>query len=126
MRAQMRETGGSNDLAPFMFKRLFRRRPASLADCPACGADFVHPVEWSTSGCDHWRMLLRCGACHVRREAIVCNLDAAQFDRDLNVAEARIRREADLLGHEQLAEQTELFVTALELDLIDAEDFAGS
>ena len=66
------------------------------------------------------------GACHVRREAIVTNLDAAQFDRDLDIAEARIRREADVLGHEQLAEQGERFVTALELDLIDAEDFARS
>lgn len=107
-----------------MFKRFFRRRPASLADCPACGADFVHPVDWSPDGTDHWQMLLRCGACHVRREEIVSNLDAAQFDRDLDIAEARIRRQADVLGHEQLVEQGERFVTALELDLIDAEDFA--
>jgi hypothetical protein len=109
-----------------MFKRIFRRRPASLADCPACGADFVHPVEWSPEDAHKWWMLLRCGACDVRREAIVSNLDAARFDRDLDIAEARMRREADLLSREQLAEEVDRFATALQLDLIDAENFAGS
>ena len=70
-------------------------------------------------------MLLRCGACDVRREAIVSNQEAARFDRDLDIAEADMRREADLLSREQLAEEAERFATALELDLIDAEDFAS-
>jgi hypothetical protein len=109
-----------------MFKRILRRRPASLADCPACGADFVHPVEWRPEDADRWWMLLRCGACNARREAMVGNLDAARFDRDLDIAEARMRRKADLLSREQLAEEIDRFATALELDLIDAEDFAGS
>jgi hypothetical protein len=109
-----------------MFKRIFRRRPGSLADCPACGADFVHPLEWHPEDEDSWWMLLRCGACHARREAIVSNLDASQFDRELDIVEASIRREADLLSQEQLAEEAERFARALELDLIDAEDFARS
>jgi hypothetical protein len=109
-----------------MFKRILRRRQASLADCPACGADFVHPVEWSPKDAEKWWILLRCGACDVRREAIVNNHEAARFDRELDLAEARMRREADLLSQEQLAEEAERFATALKLDLIDAEDFAGS
>ena len=107
-----------------MFKRIFRRRPASLADCPACGADFVHPVEWGPKDADRWWMLLRCGACHMRREEIVSNLDAAQFDRELDIAVARMRREAEILSREQLAAEADRFATALELDLIGAEDFA--
>jgi hypothetical protein len=107
-----------------MFKRILRRRPRSLADCPVCGADFVHPVEWSPKDADNWWMLLRCGACHERREAIISNLDAARFDRDLDSAEAHSRHEADLLGREQLAEEAERLARAFELDLIDAEDFA--
>jgi hypothetical protein len=71
-------------------------------------------------------MVLRCGACHDCREAIVSNLDAAEFDRNLDVAQARIRREAELLSRELLAEEAERFVTALELDLIGAEDFGRS
>jgi uncharacterized Zn finger protein len=109
-----------------MFKRILRRRPASLADCPACGADFVHPVEWSPQDSEHWRMLLRCGACGASREATVTDDDAVRFDRDLDRAEAGMRRDADLLSQEQLAEEAERFATALALDLIDAEDFARS
>jgi hypothetical protein len=109
-----------------MFKRIFRRRTRSLADCPACGAHFVHPVEWGPKDDEHWWMLLRCGACHDWREAIVDNLDAADFDRDLDIAQARMRREAELLSQELLAEEAERFATALELDLIGAEDFGRS
>jgi hypothetical protein len=109
-----------------MFKRILRRRHRSLADCPACGAHFVHPVEWSPEDDQNWWMLLRCGACHDCRETIVSNLDAAGFDRDLDVAQARMRREAELLTRELLAEEAERFATALELDLIGAEDFGRS
>jgi hypothetical protein len=109
-----------------MFKRIFRRRTRSLADCPACGAHFVHPVEWSPKDDEHWWMLLRCGACHECREAIVDNLDAADFDRDLDIAQARMRREAERLSQELLADEAERFATALELDLIGAEDFGRS
>jgi hypothetical protein len=108
------------------FKRILRRRSASLSNCPACGADFVHPVEWSPEDADNWRMLLRCGACDVRREAIVSNPDAARFERDLDIAEGRMRRAADRLGREQMAEAAERFARALELDLIEPEDFAGA
>jgi hypothetical protein len=109
-----------------MFKRILRRHHRSLADCPACGAHFVHPVEWSPQDDQNWWMLLRCGACHDCREAIVSNLDAAEFDRDLDVAQARICRAAELLNLELLAEEAERFATALELDLIGAEDFGRS
>jgi uncharacterized Zn finger protein len=107
-----------------MFKRFLRRRQASLADCSACGADFVHPVEWSTHDHEHWWMLLRCGACGDRREEIVPDGEAQAYDRELDRAEHDMKREAERLNREQLAQQAESFATALELDLIGAEDFA--
>jgi hypothetical protein len=109
-----------------MFKRIFRRPKGSLADCPACGADFVHPVEWSPEDEGNWWMLLRCGACNTSREEIVSNLDAARFDADLDLAEMSMRSDADSLSQERLAEEAERFATALELDLIGAEDFSRS
>jgi hypothetical protein len=115
-----------NDLVPFMFKRIFRRRRATLADCTACGANFVHPVEWRPHDGEHWWMLLRCGACGASREETVPDDVADRYDRELDSAEAVMRREADLLRREQLAEEADTFATALELDLIDAEDFARS
>jgi hypothetical protein len=106
-----------------MFKRTFRRRRATLADCTACGADFVHPVEWRPHDDRHWWMLLRCGACGATREETVPDPVAEIYDRELDRAERGIRRAADRLSNERLADQAEAFATALKLDLIGAEDF---
>jgi hypothetical protein len=107
-----------------VFKRIFNRRPASLADCTECGTDFVHPVEWSPHGDEHWWMLLRCGSCGTTREETVPDADAEQYDRELDLAEHRMKRAADRLSRERLAVEADAFATALELDLIGAEDFA--
>jgi hypothetical protein len=107
-----------------LFKRLFNRRRATLADCTACGADFVYPVEWSPNDAHSWWMLLRCGACGASREETVPDAEAERYDRELDQAEHRMRRAAERLSRERLAEQAESFATALELDLIGAEDFA--
>jgi hypothetical protein len=115
---------GGEPPGPFVFKRIFSRRRATLADCTACGTDFVHPVEWSPHDADHWWMLLRCGACGQRREATVPDAEAELYDRELDRAELDMRRDAERLSRERLADQAESFATALELDLIGAEDFA--
>jgi hypothetical protein len=107
-----------------VLKRFFSRRRATLADCTACGATFVHPVEWSPHDGESWWMLLRCGACGASREEIVPDAVAERYDRELDLHEHRMRRAAERLSHERLAEQAESFSTALKLDLIGAEDFA--
>jgi DNA-binding response OmpR family regulator len=107
-----------------LFKRLFNRRRATLADCTACGADFVHPVEWSPNDTPTWWILLRCGACGATREATVPDAEAERYDQELDRAEHLMRRAAERLSRERLAEQADSFATALELDLIGAEDFA--
>ena len=50
--------------------------------------------------------------------------EAERYDRQLDLAEHGMRRAADRLGKELLEEQADSFVTALQLDLIGAEDFA--
>jgi hypothetical protein len=107
-----------------LFKRIFNRRRAALSDCSECGADFVHPVEWSPNDGDSWWMLLRCGACGTSREETVPDEEAERYDRELDLAEHRMRSAADRLSKELLEEQAESFATALRLDLIGAEDFA--
>jgi transcription elongation factor Elf1 len=107
-----------------VFKRIFNRRQATLSDCTDCGADFVHPVEWSPNDGGTWWMLLRCGACGASREATVPDEEADRYDRELDMAEYRMRRAADRLSEERLAEEAETLATALEMDLIGAEDFA--
>jgi hypothetical protein len=107
-----------------LFKRFFNRRRATLADCKACGADFVHPVEWRPNDAHTWWMLLRCGACGATREETVPDAEAERYDQELDRAEHGMRRAADRLSRERLAEEADSFATALELDLIGAEDFA--
>jgi hypothetical protein len=107
-----------------LLRRILHRRRATLAECTACGADFVHPVEWSPKDGDSWWMLLRCGACGASREETVPDAEAERYDRELDRAEAGMRRAAERLSRERLAEQADSFATALELDLIGAEDFA--
>jgi hypothetical protein len=107
-----------------MFKRIFNRRRATLSDCSDCGADFVYPVEWSPNDGGTWWMVLRCGACGASREATVPDDEAERYDRELDLAEHSIRLAADRLSKELLEEQADRFATALELDLIGAEDFA--
>jgi hypothetical protein len=113
-----------NDLARFMFKRILARRRATLADCTACEADFVHPVEWKPCDEHHWWMLLRCGACGAVREAKVTDDDAAVFDRELTRAERGMRRAADTIGRELQAAHADAFAEALRMDLIGVDDFA--
>jgi uncharacterized Zn finger protein len=107
-----------------LFKRFFNRPRATLAECAACGSDFVHPVEWSPNDTPTWWMLLRCGACGETREATVPDAEAERYDQELDRAEHLMRRAAERLNRERLAEQADSFATALELDLIGAEDFA--
>lgn len=107
-----------------MFKRKSNRRRGTLAACFACRADFVYPVEWRPLDKERWWMLVRCGACWHEREAVASNAEAQVFDSELNLAERLMREEADRLSQEALADQAEAFATALELDLIGAEDFA--
>jgi hypothetical protein len=107
-----------------LFKRIFNRRRATLSDCSDCGADFVHPVEWSPNDGGTWWMRLRCGACGASREETVPDAEAERYDRELDLAEHRMRRAADRLSKELLEHQADTFAAALELDLIGAEDFA--
>jgi hypothetical protein len=106
-----------------MFKRVPKRRRA-LTVCLRCGADYVNPVEWRAHGRDHWWMLLRCGGCGTRREAIVPDQLAQRFDRDLDRGLDEIGRAADRLRYERLTWEADAFAAALQRDLISAEDFA--
>jgi transcription elongation factor Elf1 len=105
-----------------MFKWI-RNRRATLAECPKCGADFVHPVEWRPHDDDSWWMLLRCGACGASREAIEPNAQADMFDLELDRMQADIRAEADRLERERQAEEAERFAAALDRGLINPDDF---
>ena len=119
-----------------MFKRLRRRRSekqpgratvslpgTGLQVCAECYADYVHPVDWHEADDEHWWLLLRCGECNAQREVTVADDVATRYSEDLAAAERDIDRAAVRLDCERMACETEIFVAALERDLIDAGDF---
>ena len=126
-----------DDEVTVMFKRKRRRRTSrsqaaattslpgtGLQVCIHCHADHVHPVSWNEADDAHWWMLLRCGACTEEREVTVGDDVAKRYGEDLNAAEQEIGRAAHRLDLERMAAETEIFVQALERDLVDAGDFS--
>ena len=115
-----------------MFKRLRRRHdvrssaasePTRLEVCTSCASGYVHPVEWSECGEEHWWMLLRCGECHAEREVTVANSIAQRFGEVLDAAEREIERAVARLDAERMASEVEVFAAALRRGLIEPADF---
>ena len=99
-----------------------RRHP--VLACPACGSDRICPIDWGTAGDHHWWLLMRCGECQAWVQATVGNERAAALDIELDRQQAEIRDALASLEAERMAADVEAFTTALELDLVYADDFA--
>jgi hypothetical protein len=69
-------------------------------------------------------MFLRCAECDASRDVIVSNRDAERFETALHARAAVLSRSLRELESEQMAAEAEVFVAALQRDLIDAGDFA--
>jgi hypothetical protein len=105
---------------------LFRSNdvPKGLHHCPRCRTSFMCPIEWETDGDEHWLMRLRCGECGIWRRARATNAEAKELDLVLNAQEGQIRRALARIDREQMEAELDVFVGALQRDLIDAGDFA--
>ena len=91
--------------------------------CPACGRDFVCPVEWGEASATHIWVRLRCGECGEFREAEFTDEVLDLYDRRLDEAAASIARAAEKLHRDWRAREADAFAAALDRDLIDAGDF---
>lgn len=106
---------------------VFGRRtpPPGLHRCCVCHDDSVVPVWWEALDDEQWRMLLRCGQCETYRSVIVANDQAKAYDRDLQRGMDQIAVSLERSDRERMAAELQVFVAALEHDLIDAADFAS-
>ena len=98
--------------------------PSGLELCPACGTDFVNPVEWSAIEDHSWWMLLRCAQCEHTREVAVSNAEAERYDEALDSRADPIARAVRKLDLERMAATVESLIVALQRDLIGPADFA--
>ena len=71
-----------------------------------------------------WRVVLRCGECETYRDVVIANEVAARFEEDYERGMSELAATYDRLDKERMETELQVFVTALELDLIDAADFA--
>ena len=109
-----------------------RRRPSAapapdrkpVLACPACGSDRICPIDWAEAGERHWWLLMRCGECQAWVQGTVGNEQATALDIELDRQQAEIRDALVSLEAERMAADVEAFTNALELDLVDADDFA--
>jgi hypothetical protein len=97
-----------------------------LRACRFCKRPFVGPLDCRADGDAHWRILLRCGNCERRREVVVTNERAAEFECDVARDIAAIARDLERLDSERLRAQTDAFAAALARDLIHASGFSST
>ena len=111
-------------MRPFRRSAASSAREADLTICRSCGSGYVIPTDWSEQGDAAWWIRLRCGECESVREVVVSDATAQRYDQRLDQGMDEIARALHRLEREQMARDAEMFATALELDLLDAGDFA--
>ena len=95
-----------------------------LRSCPVCAGRYPCPMDWGPADDRHWHIVLRCGDCGWWYDMTVTNARAAEYDRELDADQWPIRRVLTNLDRERMATEIDLFVTALDQDLIGPGDFA--
>lgn len=98
-------------------------RDDDLCLCPACGRDLVYPLEWAPAGLQTWRVDLRCPECEWHGTGIYGQAIIDRFDDALDAGTQAFLDDLERLTRGNMEEQTELFLNALNRDLILPEDF---
>jgi hypothetical protein len=96
-----------------------------LIECLNCHTDYMCAVDWEATDDVHWWLRLRCGACGVWRDVVTTNAEAATLDRALSAHTATIERALERLDRERMVADVDVFVTALDRDLIDPSSFGA-
>jgi hypothetical protein len=91
--------------------------------CFYCAGEFVHPVDWAEAGPAQWRILLRCPECEATREGIFEQATVEALDDELDRAAGSLLSDLQRVTHANMAEEIDLFIRALDADLILPCDF---
>ena len=95
----------------------------ALHVCTSCGSRHVHPLDWIEESPGRWRIVLRCPECEQTREGVFGRAVVEQLDDELDRASAALLGDYTRMVHANMSEEIELFVHALDLDLIGPADF---
>jgi hypothetical protein len=97
--------------------------PAALHVCPNCAGELVYPLDWDEAHPGHWRILLRCPECENTREGVFGQAAVERLDDELDRATGALLSDFRRMAHANMAEEIELFIRALDADLIGPSDF---
>ena len=94
-----------------------------LEFCLACRRDYVSMVRCTKAGSGSWWLLLRCGGCGTWHETFARDDAVAALQRAIAHGREAVAEGVRSLDLERMVSQVDSFTQALELDLIDADDF---
>jgi len=80
-------------------------------------------MDWGSVDDDSWWIVTRCGECELWAEVVVNNAHAASYDLELDRQQAVIRRAAQRLDAERMADEARAFLLALQANQVVAADF---
>jgi hypothetical protein len=99
---------------------------SGLQLCSLCHDDYVVPIWWEPVAEQQWHMLLRCAQCETYRDVVVTDDIAQRYEKDLARGMAEIATSLRQVDHDRMVAEADVFIAALDHDLIDAGDFANA
>ena len=94
-----------------------------LCVCEVCSSELVEPVEWEAAGPERWRVALSCPNCGYWTEGVFSQECVDRFDERLDEGTAVMLAELKRLRHDNMADETDRFIAALNAGAILPEDF---
>jgi hypothetical protein len=93
--------------------------------CPDCGSRLVQPTCWEQAGDrGHWRLWRRCPECEWHCDSVHNEREIDAYDQELDNGTHILAEVLKGLERENMQRAAHAFATALQADLITAEDFA--
>jgi hypothetical protein len=96
-----------------------------LLVCGTCRSRLMYPADCEEQGRDHWYIELKCPNCGGREWARFDVEMLNALDRELDQAEAEIEADLERLTRTNMADYVTRFVSALDADAIEPEDFTA-
>jgi hypothetical protein len=97
---------------------------AALTLCPRCGSSFLQPLRCEAKGADVVLVELRCADCTIWVQAPHTRADMRELDRRQAEYRELIVAEYERSVAESMETLASCLASALELDLVGADDFA--
>jgi hypothetical protein len=83
------------------------------------------PVQAEALDHGRWDLRLRCGQCGTYRDVVVSDDVAKRYAVDLQRGMEEIAAALERHDHERMTAEAQVFIAALQHDIIDAGDFAA-